>query len=333
MKLDLWMPVTSFLGRHFCIELLSSMGSSRLYHYVFTGLGDRLLDLFGFATFADIVGYEEVFFGFGRQNKSWDYDPSLFSPFQRLQIVENIPDGCCRMIAPYGCALHPYKIKKYVRSHHPNKMNDVSVESMKNRYLMYARSFKAGCLVLNHMPQGIGDCVGIHLRKSDKIDDSNSYYATLRTDFDIIVDRVKAFVIDLLARGQNSFYLCSEDQAWKREFQDWLEGVGGRVTVNCESPGEKPRGFHAVLDFFCLSECKSIVQCINYSTFSMAAAMVGGKPLHNFSEDVKSNKTHFFNWWQPLLVEDCHGMIEAFERVDPHIGDIDVKEAPVERNL
>ena len=303
------------------------MGSSRLYHYVFTGLGDRLLDVFGLAALADVAGYEEVFFGFGREKTSWDYDPALFSPLQRLRIVENTPAYCCRVIAPYGCALHPHKIVKYAQQHSPRGDGILSVESVRSRYLMYARSLRPGRLICDHIPQDIGGCVGIHLRESDKIDDNNAFYATSGRDFDIILDRVKAFAVDLISHGQEKFYLCSEDEAWKGEFQSWLEGVGGKVAVNLESPGEKPRGFHAVLDFFCLSECKSIAQCINYSTFSIAAAMVGGKPLHNFSEDVRTNKTHFFNWWQPLLVESPDGMIEAFETVDPHVGGIDVEHA------
>ncbi|CAL8461166.1 g697 [Coccomyxa elongata] len=154
------------------------------------------------------------------------------------------------------------------------------------------------------IPDEISECTGVHLRKSDKIDaEDNEYHGTTSDDLRHIMAALKSEVSSLIARGKSRFFVCSEDMAWKREFEGWLLGAGG-VSIRlgaADAVASSRAGFDAILDFFALSQCERILQGIGYSTFSMAASLVHDVPLTNFSRKRSTQPSYFLNWWLPLL--------------------------------
>ena len=61
-----------------------------------------------------------------------------------------------------------------------------------------------------------------------------------------------------------------------------------------------PPGYEALVDFFALSRCPRIIQMTKYSTYSMAAAIVGDLPLVNLYRG-ESGVTHLLDIWKNTL--------------------------------
>jgi hypothetical protein len=47
---------------------------------------------------------------------------------------------------------------------------------------------------------------------------------------------------------------------------------------------------------FCLSKCKTILQGVKYSTFSILASILGNEKLNNYSKYLNNNLTLINNW-------------------------------------
>ena len=129
--------------------------------------------------------------------------------------------------------------------------------------------------------------IGIHVRLKDKIPTwkinyNEEKYFTERSLSEEIINRVLR-VVNHLVHRTNSFrprlyyFLAIDDESRFYEIASRIESVGG-IVVN------KDRERKSVLgDFFTLASCDIILQAVKYSTFSIAAAIVGGSTLFNFA--------------------------------------------------
>ena len=76
-----------------------------------------------------------------------------------------------------------------------------------------------------------------------------------------------------------------------------LKARGGDVALSAPvAEYSDMEGYEALVDFFALSRCKKIVQMTKYSTFSMAAAMIGNVPLLNFFNPSKEMGSRVDVW-------------------------------------
>ena len=120
--------------------------------------------------------------------------------------------------------------------------------------------------------------IGVHIRKSDKcvdIQNPDPFTMTLE-NFNNIKEKCKKYI----AANKGAYFVCSEDKTELSEMQKFIvESGSSLITLNYDDLREDER---AILDFFALSRCNTILQCTKYSTFSIAASIVHRIPLINF---------------------------------------------------
>lgn len=284
--------------------------NGHLLHFAITGFGDRILDTIGLSLLGQHGTFSRLTHVFCDVD-SRSYDPSLFSfPDEKVQIRRERDvdvSGCERTDIQPGSSLHPFKIQRFLIS---RGILGASVGNLEDAFKSRA-AYLRPCLDIQRLiPDDIAECIGVHLRKSDKIDaEDNEYHGTTSDDLRHIMAALKTEVSCLIASGRSRFFVCSEDAGWKREFETWLLRAGGISTRlgAADAVASKRAGFDAVLDFFALSQCERILQGIGYSTFSMAASLVHDIPLTNFCRKPSTQPSYFLNWWLPLLRE--HGSV------------------------
>jgi hypothetical protein len=287
--------------------------SKMTFYYTYTGFGDVVLDLIGIATWVALNPSLHIFFVFNNNRKPANrvYDMSLFKyEDKRMNLMEShmgglkSNSGVKTIKGAPGCSIHPQKI---------SETTDTPYERTRDDFLKNAYRLRPCTLITNALPNLEG-CIGIHLRKSDKIGEKDPHHGTTLEEFDSIVFMMKEYIKDEISGGNKRYFVCSEDRAWRRQFVEWLEEVGGEVVSPSETNDalSTKRGWESILDFFCLTKCQKIIQGIGYSTFSMAASLVGGGiPLVNLHMKAVEKPEYFLNWWAPLLnlqmvdEEDC----------------------------
>ena len=261
------------------------------------GLGDRLLDSIGYSVISRKRGLVPVVnwchaedfnrVNFGRSS----YDSNLFIfPFKT--VCQDTPSPAAPYASFSGSSFNPDAVAAMFEK----KLDD----ELLNIFIDVATKIKPSpALEMYISSMELAGAVGVHLRKSDKIRqdaiDGDPIYFSV-DEFNDIMQKVKQYIISNYALGQR-FYLCSEDASHKAEFKNFIESAGKDFTI---VEGHNYYEVSDVLDFFCLSRCKEIIQAIKYSTFSMAAAIIGRKPLINISGFEVSN--NLLNMWAPLFI-------------------------------
>lgn len=151
-----------------------------------------------------------------------------------------------------------------------------------DRYGLVARSTTPSFKIVAGIPHDIRDRVGVHIRLTDKLVSSEEEFSMSRETWHRIEAGVLRYLHQCVADGTPVF-VCSDDREYMHSIVEDLRARGGDVAVS--APVAKyagPAGYEALVDFFALSRCRQIVQMTKYSTFSMAAAMIGNVPLMNF---------------------------------------------------
>ena len=150
------------------------------------------------------------------------------------------------------------------------------------------------------LPPGIDGCVGVHLRLGDKLVAQETAVDMSEPTWRALEQRTLAYLDTCLARGER-FFLCSDDPGYKAALAHHLRARGALVITS--DPARAPRallGSAALVDFFALSRCASIVQMTKYSTFSLAAALASGVPLVNLFHDT-TGSGHRLDTWRSAL--------------------------------
>jgi hypothetical protein len=248
------------------------------------GLGDKLLDLIGFCIICKYLNYNpNVIF----HTSHWgNYDMRLFDftiPFTIPILNKNTP---FYITSPNpSVSLSPYKVWEYI-----NQFIEVSFKTISNDFIVYSKKIQPSQIILNNIPNGIENAYGIHLRKSDKINKTKllDKTSTTFTEFDIITNKLLEDVKHILNHEKNAIFLIvSEDKTWREDFKhrmNELTTIPSILEINYTHNNEY-ENYNSVLDMFCLSKCKDILQCTKYSTFSMVASLLGNGKLRNYSED------------------------------------------------
>lgn len=306
-----------------------TQSSRHLLHFAITGFGDRILDTIGLSLLGQHEAFDQLTHVFCDID-SRSYDPTLFSfPDGKVRICRDGDvkvSGSERTDIQPGSSLHPLKIQRFLIS---RGILGASVANLEEAFKTRA-AYLRPCLDIQRLiPDEIAECTGVHLRKSDKIDaEDNEYHGTTSEDLCQIMTALKSEVSSLIARGKTCFFVCSEDMAWKREFEEWLVHAGG-VSIRlgaADAAVSERSGFDAVLDFFALSQCERILQGIGYSTFSMAASLLHDVPLTNFGKKHSTQPSYFLNWWLPLLKQQGNVTLQGHRQAcDKVILDIRVQ--------
>lgn len=299
---------------------------------LFSRLGDRLISILGFYVLSKYLNFKTNIAPFitnVKPNFDDKYDINLFN-FSNDLIFDNNFDLIFRYQEPP--AFSPIKIYNFLKKYEMN----ISFEQLSNDYVRYAKEiFKPSPVILNNIPQGLEDVYGIHLRKSDRVNDSDDFrHTTLNNEFPLIIENMLNDIRRIIDTENNpKFLIVSEDNEWKLEISNIILEYAnknnkqiGLVNINYEI-GIYYFNYEAVLDFFCLTRCKEILMGVKYSSFSIMAAIIGNNKLRNYFNYDKEN-------YDNCLIHCFSSMIEInnkknfdvdyHTRITSHINDFQI---------
>ena len=181
---------------------------------------------------------------------------------------------------------------------------NVSETSLLAAYLRVAHLTHSAAL---SNPFPTGGVIGVHVRGTDKLvelpkvdDDWWQKMAPFETSFERqhdLMQRCLTYIESELVqrRRRKLFYLSTDDDSRFGELTSQIEAAGG-IVVNRERTNVSILG-----DFFALAYSDAVLQVTRYSTFSMAASIVGRIPLVNFGKSLLTNAEQI---WSDVLLLD-----------------------------
>lgn len=265
------------------------------------GLGDKSLDLIGFSVICKYLNYKpHIFFN----NCIWGtYDMRLFN-FNEITILENDDNDKCDFYinSPTpSSSLCPYKVYEFIRSFLP----EISFEEISNDFIHQAKKIiKPSDIILSKIPEDIQNAYGIHLRKSDKVaNNCDIKYENTITEFEIITNHLLND-IRTITEDNPTFLIVSEDNNWKNQIQEIIINISNEnnktikiLEIDYSDYNNDYNNYNSVLDMFCLSKCKEILQGVKYSTFSILASLLGNNKLRNYSKYTNSYDICLIHLW------------------------------------
>ena len=183
--------------------------------------------------------------------------------------------------------------------------NDYSLEYIVKIYIENAEKIKPSKYIENLIPKNMEKCYGIHLRRSDKIKKDKKFlekkninshiFVNSFDEYNSIIKKTKEYILNLINNEKEAtFFICSEDIEYKEYFKKWINDNNGKIIDLNISENKNNKELLCILDLFCLSKCKSIIQGIKYSSFSIVASLIGKKKIINFF-DKEDNLINIFN--------------------------------------
>jgi len=275
-----------------------------------SGLGDKMLDILGFYVICKFLNYNpkikfnnsQYYFDWGISN----FDLRLFD-FHNIELVDNDENTPFYIKAINSSStMSPYKGYEFVSKFLP----ELSYETFSSYYSEYAKDvIRPSSIILEKIPHGLENSYGIHLRKSDKVNDNEnlSHYIS-RTEFDIITQKIIEDITYIIQNEElPSFLIVSEDNNWKHEFKMIINKISAEndKTINIididYGIGEFYMNYNGILDMFSLSKCKEILQGVKYSTFSMTASLLGKNKIRNYSRYLPTKDISLVHSWNSAI--------------------------------
>jgi hypothetical protein len=273
--------------------------------HLINGLGDQLLDLIGFVMLCHYLNYTPQITFQTNHHFAWgnnNYDPRLFQ-FNHCLISKQPSPYYIKQSNP-SVSLCPYQVYQFVSKFRPN----LTFEKVSHDFMVYSKQIiKPSTIILSNIPKGIQHAYGIHLRKSDKIKtNGNLRHEMALNDFEIITHQLLKDVHTIIIRENNpTFLIVSEDPTWKQEISDRILSLAKDkpiqlLQINYHNPNHYSN-YNSVLDMFCLSKCKAILQGVKYSTFSILASLLGNRTLKNYSHHLPNHDLCLIHNWSSVL--------------------------------
>ena len=291
---------------------------------VHNGFGDRMMDIIGLSTWVYIKSESprkipQVLWRSDPSNPSRQYDTRVVDLTALSSLVRlGAPTGetrCSIQNTDAGVLFNPYNVLRLIRTEdeifrQPREHETLLVE-IAQMYIALARRIKLNPNISSYVPKECRLAHAIHLRRTDKLRQvaSDVRLETNIHEEHIIMDRVWTIVHDTIGRNSDVtyFYVLSDDPPFKEQFIKDMKSRydSTRLQVVSTSEDDLPSEFrsgydnaYSMFDFFCLSQCRSIIQATRYSTFSTLAAIISQNPLHNVVDPVPEC---LLNIWKPCL--------------------------------
>lgn len=260
-----------------------------------TGLGDKVLDLIGAATLARLSGRTLAFVLCKEQPPAWWGNIGkhhLVAPacVELFDTFEGVPRPFTAITGTCGCSLHPFHIAEVCPA-------GVTTTEVVREFGRVASQVYASRHVMSLIPPAAAMSIGVHLRRGDKMNSGDARHGTTSEELEAIMQALRAHLLPRLP--SYPVFVCSDDDACKAAFVAWVRGAGGRVVER--DTVDDGDGLATVLDFFTLASCQEIHQGTAYSTFSMAAAIVGDVTLRNYHTRACWDPACFLNLWAPMV--------------------------------
>jgi hypothetical protein len=275
------------------------------------GLGDKLSDTLGFLTYCYITGRKPILeWCKVHQEFLWgiaSYDVRLFD---FGDIVSEKDEHKGKILISHGSSVSftPHKIQQLLCNYDKIK---IELDEIIQKYIFVCQQhIKPSEVTMQFIPDQIQKCIGIHLRRSDKLTGSKSFvHTTSDNEYNGIIAHLKSYIdshVESCVDHDVYFFVCSEDTKYKNDFINYLQQVCTKYEKRCiicntnitDETKNKYFNIEAVVDFFSLSKCTCILQGIKHSTFSMMAALTGRIPLHTFAHH---DTNAVLNLWKDCL--------------------------------
>jgi hypothetical protein len=285
----------------------------------YSGIGDRICDIIGSYIIAKYLGYKLniIFNPVNGSKQEWGinniFDIRLFDfDNENIKVINNENDINCKYnyfirLLQHGCSTSPYFIYKFLKKFNKN----ITFEEIIDNYNNYAKEIiKPSKIIEDNIPENLNNCYGIHLRKTDKIYNSNVYSGSSNTinEFNIICNALFDDIYNIiLTEIEPLFLITSEDNEWKEYLKNKLltfakinNKIINFINVNYYNSNTYDN-YNAILDFFCLSKCKKIFQGTKYSTFSISAAIIGNTEIINYAHKLECYNNWLMHIYNPVI--------------------------------
>jgi len=268
-------------------------------------LGDRFLHTIGFYIICKYLNLKPNITTFytNIHSMNWDYyDKNLFN-FSDEFILNNTNN--IKYCFSIPCS--PIKVYNFLINNNIN----VSFEQISKDYIYYGkRIIKPSQIIIDKIPDGLNEVYGIHLRKSDIINNNNvvNHFLTLENELSIIIDNLLKDVINIINTEINpKFLIMSEDNDWKMHISQKILNYANENNKKIElikldyTNENNYINYESVLDFFCLSKCKEILMGVKSTSFSYAASIIGNNKIRNYYNNFQNYENLFLNVFSSVI--------------------------------
>jgi hypothetical protein len=271
------------------------------------GLGDKLLDLIGFFVLSKYLNYKPNVIFENNQNFAWgnnNYDIRLFN-FNEITISDNKCKFYVNSSDP-SSSLCPYKVYTFIKQF----LDEITFEHISNDFVEYSKKIiQPSEIILSKIPNNIEKAYGIHLRKSDKINNNGDIrHENSINEFEIIINNLLDDVKNIIIYEEEpTFLIVSEDNSWKLEIINIINKISNdnnkQIKILDIDYDYKNNycNYNSVLDMFCLSKCKEILQGVKYSTFSILASLLGNNKIRNYSKYINTDDVCLIHSWSSVI--------------------------------
>jgi hypothetical protein len=271
------------------------------------GLGDKLLDLIGFSVLCKYLNYKPNVIFCNNGGFYWgsnNYDIRLFN-FNEI----TISDDKCNFYVKSGnpsSTLCPYKVYEFIKQF----LDEITFEDISNDFVEYSKTkIQPSEIILSKIPNNIEKAYGIHLRKSDKLNNTGDIrHENNISEFEIITNKLLEDVKNIIiSEDEPTFLIVSEDDNWKLEIKNLIINISKNnnkqikiLDIDYDNK-DNYCNYNSILDMFCLSKCKEILQGVKYSTFSMLASLLGNNKIRNYSKYTDTYDICLIHSWSSVI--------------------------------
>jgi hypothetical protein len=271
------------------------------------GLGDKLLDLIGFSVLCKYLNYKpnvifcnNGYFAWGHTN----YDIRLFN-FNEITISDDKCNFYVKSCNP-SYTLCPYKVYEFIKRF----LHEITFEQISNDFVEHSKTIiQPSEIILSQIPNNIEKAYGIHLRKSDKINNTGDIrHENNISEFEIITNKLLDDIENIIiSEEEPTFLIVSEDNEWKLEIKNLITNISKNnnkqikiLDIDYDNK-DNYCNYNSVLDMFCLSKCKEILQGVKYSTFSILACLLGNNKIRNYSKYTDTYDICLIHSWSSVI--------------------------------
>lgn len=271
------------------------------------GLGDKMLDIIGCCVLTKYLNYKPHVTFRNDMQFAWgvnSYDMRLFE-FNGVTLSDAKCDFFVDSPNP-SSSLCPYKVYEFLSRFFP----DLTFEQVSNEFVEASKQIiKPSELISSKIPKNIERAYGIHLRKTDKVTNwCDIRHENPIHEFNIIINNLLEDVHKIIvAEEEPAFLLVSEDTTWRQEIINIMLNISSKCNkpiqiIEVDYANEHNYcNYSSVLDMFCLSRCKEILQGVKYSTFSILASLLGSNKLRNYAHHTKSYDICLIHSWSSVV--------------------------------
>ena len=284
------------------------------------GLGDRILDVIGSMLVAKYTNsYVEhiwhnkqanIYFNNSILSRQYELSESADFKIERWGCMGSMgymsvssSEGTKELVSPNSAySLSPVGLSQGILKHVPLST--------------IAKDFKEMCNTLIFAPRAIddvltnsriGEAIGIHLRRTDKIvdmvDSTNVECVTSKNKYDSMMTNMSSYIAKT-APGQ-LFFICTDDPKYLPIFKAEIMNLNSTAEfVSFDSLEQTVQSVPA-FDLFALSRCRQIFQATLYSSFSLTASLIGNIPIVNFMYHESVSMIHLWKSCNVFVTPFC----------------------------